>query len=676
MLAAVLYGGAEVQEELVQRTGQMTAEANLHRAGHYLSTGNCQAAESICREVIARTAGHAGAHHLLGMVLLRMNRPEEACEHVQTVLAINPSDPSAHANLGMAQRALGRLAEALESFDRALAQAPDFVAVLIERGNLLLDLGRFEAALDSFTRALQFEPRNVYALNGCGNARLELGAALQALNDFDRALLELPQAAWLQANRATALANAGRPSESLSACDAVLAVDPANAAAHHTRGDALQDLRHFPEAVAAYDRALKLEPARARAWYNRGRAQIYDNQWPEAVVSYDHALQLAEARRGCPAPINRTEAWVNRGSALHLLGQLTAAQDSFRRALRLEPGHAEAHVNLAQTLLLGGDFAGGWREYEWRWRAKKGEARRHESHPLWLGDAPLDGTSLLLHAEQGFGDTLQFCRFATTLAERGARVLLEVQEPLHGLLQSLLGVTAVFARGQPLPPFQYQCPLLSLPLCLRTTVTDIPARTPYLRADAHRVRDWQARMGPAERLRVGLVWSGGFIQRHPEHWAVSRRRNLPLHLLQPLANAQVEFYSLQKGEAAEAEWAELRSQAWDGPQLIDWTSQLQDFSDTAALIENLDLVISVDTATAHLAGALGKPVWILNRFDSCWRWLLNRTDTPWYPTARLYRQPAPGKWQEPILQIRDDLRQLSGSWNGLNTTAVKHAGLP
>ena len=264
---------------------------------------------------------------------------------------------------------------------------------------------------------------------------------------------------------------------------------------------------------------------------------------------------------------------------------------------------------------------------------------------------------MLLHAEQGLGDTLQFCRYVKWVAERGARVILEVQEPLTALLSGLEGAAQVVARGDALPAFDYYCALMSLPLAFKTTLGSIPAEVPYVRTSPEKQRFWQDTLGEKSKRRVGLVWSG-FRANQPELWALNNRRNIPLAKFASLKHPDIEFYSLQKGQPAQSELADLLAQGWRGPHLIDWTHLLEDFSDTAALIEQMDLVISVDTSTAHLAGALGKPVWILNRFDSCWRWLRERADSPWYPSARLYRQERYGDWDGVLQKVARDLAAL------------------
>jgi hypothetical protein len=310
------------------------------------------------------------------------------------------------------------------------------------------------------------------------------------------------------------------------------------------------------------------------------------------------------------------------------------------------PDYADAHFNLAASLLLVGQFDEGWREYEWRWKQEKKKPHlRGFSQPLWDG-GDIGDRILLLHAEQGLGDTLQFCRYVPAIAA-GRRVVLEVQRPLVPLLAGLPGLERIVAQGDPLPPFDLHCPLLSLPLVLGTTLETIPGQTPYLRADPQRTAAWRERVGQLDGLKVGLVWAGN------QAMSGDRRRSARLELFSELADLPgVSFVSLQKGPAAS-------QSPPSGLILHDWTDDLQDFGETAALIEALDLVIGVDTAVVHLAGALGRPVWLLNRFDRCWRWLLNRDDSPWYPTLRQFRQSQPGDWRGVLREVRAELQTCS-----------------
>jgi tetratricopeptide (TPR) repeat protein len=511
--------------------------------------------------------------------------------------------------------ALGRPEAALASLERALALRPQLPTAWCERGRVLRLLRRLEPALASYERAIAMHPMLAEALNGRGNVLQELGRHGAALESYERALAINPQMADAYNNRGGALQRLGRHAEAVGSLEQALALKPHFPEAFNNLGNALTELGRFEAALEKYDAALALRPR------------------------YAHALN-------------------SRANALRCLNRIPESLASFAQALEVAPDHAPGHANRAQVLLLAGDFERGWEEYEWRWRLGNDRpAGREPPQPRWRGDQALKGRTILLHAEQGLGDTIQFCRYAPLVAAAGATVILEVPRPLVALLRSLPGVSALISEGDPLPPFELHAPLMSLPFAFATRLESIPASIPYLRADPQRLRTWQDRLGARTRPRVGVVWSGGFRADQPGLWAVNARRNVSLALLEPLKHPGIEFYSLQKGEPAEAELASLVSCGWPGPRLEDFTAELSDFADTAALIEQLDLVISVDTSTAHLAGALGKPVWILNRYDSCWRWLCDRSDSPWYPTARLYRQERPNEWGSVIERVRSDLHR-------------------
>lgn len=483
----------------------------------------------------------------------------------------------------------------------------------------------------------------------------------------------------------------GNATAALSACEAALAIDPRNAGACQTQGDALHDLGRYGEAVAAYDRCLALNAGHFVAWCNRGSALLHSRRFEEAVASYDRALTLQ--RKFANPHLNRgaalqelgrfdaalesfdraialepalASAHANRGCTLDCLGRPQEALASCERAIALEPDYATAHLNRAMALLRLGRFPEGWAEYEWRWRNAQSTLvrdRRQSCAPLWSGRESLAGKTILLQAEQGYGDTLQFCRYARLAGERGAKVVLEVHPALKRVLSGLEGVAQVVARGEPTPDVDFQCPLMSLPLAFGTTLDTIPSGLRYLSGEPQLREQWRLRLGERRGFRVGLVWSGGFRTHEPEYWSANARRNIELERLTELEHPRIEYVSLQKSQPAEAGPQGQRRQAVTSgaggtPRLVDHTRDLSDFAQTAALIENLDLVISVDTATAHLAAALGKPTWILSRFDGCWRWLLGRSDSPWYPSVRLFRQQAPGVWDDALRQVREELFRL------------------
>jgi hypothetical protein len=340
--------------------------------------------------------------------------------------------------------------------------------------------------------------------------------------------------------------------------------------------------------------------------------------------------------------------------------RLSEALASYDTAIALKPDYAFAYVNRALARLLAGEYGQGFADYEWRWKETSGwivNEARNFSQPLWLGQEDLTGKTILLQSEQGYGDIIQFCRYARFIEQRGAKVIFEIPKALSPLLEGLCGVAKLVIHGEPLPPFDYYCPLLSLPLAMKTTLSSVPSEVPYLANGEARLRNWRHRIGERRRMRVGLVWSSGIRPTRPDLLS-NLRRNVPLAKFASFKHLNIEFFSLQKGQPAEAELSELVARAWKGPDIKDFTNDIHDFADTAAFIEQLDLVISVDTATAHLAGALGKPVWILLRFDACWRWLLDRNDSPWYPTARLYRQERPGDWDGVVRRVESDLVRL------------------
>lgn len=452
---------------------------------------------------------------------------------------------------------------------------------------------------------------------------------------------------------------------------AAIRLRPDHAEAWSNLGLALQAQRRLPEAEAAQQQALRLAPDFPDAHNNLGLAQYEQGRPAEAENSFRGALRLRPAypnamlnlgialqslnrleeaetcyRDGLAQGADPGRALNNLGLLLQEQGRTADAEAACRAALAHRPGQPDARTNLALILLLRGAYEEGWREYEARWQvASMTSAVRGFTQPQWTGDMPLAGRTILLHAEQGFGDTLQFCRYAPLVAEAGARVLLEAPPALCRLLGSLAGVARVIPAGDDLPPFDLHCPLMSLPLAFGTTLATIPRTVPYLQADPAQLGAWRTALAALPGRRVGLVWGGSSRLGQPHAVAVDRRRSMPLSALAPLASIpDCSFVSLQLGPPAS-------QPPPAGLHLHDPTASLNDFADTAALVEALDLVISVDTAVAHLAGALGKPVWLLNRFDTCWRWLVGRDDSPWYPTLRQFRQPAPGDWATPVAQV-------------------------
>jgi Flp pilus assembly protein TadD len=409
-----------------------------------------------------------------------------------------------------------------------------------------------------------------------------------------------------------------------------------DAAFHNNLGGAYHALRRIPEAIVCYRRALELKPDYAEAHNNLGIVLKDQGRLDEAVACYRRALELKP---------DYAEAHNNLGALLNDKGKLDEAVACFRRALELKPDFAEARGSQSLMSLLTGDFERGWADYEWRWKTKQCP-RRDFSQALWDGQ-PLEGRTILLHAEQGLGDCIQFVRYVPLVKQRGGAVIVECPKPLLSLLTSCAGIDRLVGRGDELPAFDVQAPLLSLPGIFQTALRDIPATIPYLFADPSLVERWRQELGGIAGSKIGMAWRGS-----PEH-RNDRARSIPLSCFEPLAGVPgIHLVSLQKGAGAE----ELQEARGRFP-VTDVGSRLEDFMDTAAVMVNLDLAITCDTAVAHLAGALGLSVWVAIPFAPDWRWLLDRSDSPWYPTMRLFRQDRRGDWQGVFRGIEAALRE-------------------
>jgi len=575
------------------------------------------------------------AHSNRGNVLAALGRRAGALASFDRAIALRPDYAEAHYNRGNLLYTLKRYEEALKSHDRAVAIRPDYVDALTNRGATLHMLDRDDEGLASIDRALALDPDNAEALTNRGVALNALKRYAEALIGYERALALCPDHAEALTNRGVALHELGRLDEALKSYDHALELRPDDAEALSNRGHTLHELERYEDSLASCDRALLLQPDLADAHCNRGNALNALQRFDEALVSYDQALALRP---------DNAKALTNRGIALHALKRFDDELASYARALAVEPDYADAHFNSGWCRMLHGDFR-AFKDYEWRWKIDRlKSSKRNFAQPHWTAADDGANKTVLLHAEQGFGDTIQFCRYAPLVAQRVGRLILEVQEPLRDLVGVLPGVTQVVSRGEALPDFDVHCPLLSLPLLMETELATIPSQVPYLGASPQGVAEWGARLGSRSRPRIGLAWSG-----NPTH-KNDRNRSAALAALLPLLGLDATYVSLQPSvRAADAELLRNRD-------IVHFGEQLRDFSDTAALIANLDLVISVDTAVAHLAGALAKPVWVLLPFVPDWRWLLDRDDSPWYPTMRLFRQDQSRTWDNVIARVSARLR--------------------
>lgn len=484
------------------------------------------------------------------------------------------------------------------------------------------------------TLALQENRDDAEAMKVLSGVRYMEGRFDEALGLLRRAAALAPDDARVHANMGSLLARLERSEEAIACYRTALGLAPEYAEAHYNLGATLAAADRHEEALASYDRALALVPRHGKALVNRGGSLSALNRHEEAIACYDRVLandpQFAEAE-------------TNRGTALQWLNRVDEALARYDTAIAIRPQDAYAHWNKGLAALYRGDYETGWREYEWRWKkpdfAPNG---RDFTEPRWTGEAEIAGKTILLFSEQGLGDTIQFCRYAALVAKLGATVLLEVQPPLKPLLKSLGGVARVFARGEPLPPFDLQCPIMSLPLAFKTDASSIPAEVPYLAPSPEKTALWRARLGPRTKPRIGLAWTGNPTQKNDRNRSTQFARLLPL-----VRDPRFEFHVLQK-DIRETDRAAVASV----PELHIHGEALNDFDDTAALVSEMDLTISVCTSIVHLAGALAKPAWAMLTFSPDWRWLMDRADSPWYPSARLFRQRKTGDWDELVARVK------------------------
>ena len=541
-----------------------------------------------------------------------------------------------HSGLGYECQRHGRLDDAVACYRMALGLKPNSAGAHNSLGTTLAQQGLLEEAVQCFRNALGFDPDYSDAYANLGTALQRQGLLQEAIACFGKALDVNPTSADAHNNLGSAFGKQGRAAEEVACYRRAIDLKPDYVEAHYNLGNALQQQDRLDEAVVCYLRAIDLNPTYTIALNNLGTTFQQQERLDDAVVCYRRAIHL---RPDWP------EAHNNLGTALRQQALLDQAMVSYRTAIDIKPDYPEAHTNLAMALLPRGNLAEGWEEYEWRWKMPRMiNERRNFTQPQWRGEAAT-GRTLLIYAEGGFGDTLQFCRYAPLAAARGLRVIVEAPRPLVRLLRSLSGVDLVVATGEKLPPFDLQCPMLSMPLALGTTVDTIPSAKSYLHADAAQVAALRVRLAAManQGRRIGLVWAGS-----PKPAMDCRRSLSPARLAILGELSGLHFFNLQK----------VGPSMTTAFQLTNLMDEMADFADTAALIANLDLVISVDTAVAHLAAALGKPVWLLDRFDPCWRWLVGRRDSPWYPTLRLYRQPRPGDWDSVAADVTNDLRSL------------------
>ncbi len=595
-------------------------------------------AEEIYRAILAVQPEHPGALHLTGVIDIQRNNPAAAVEKIGAALRLNPRAAPFHGNFATALQTLGRRDEAETHYREAVRLDPAYADAHNNLGALLEKSGRHAEAIASYRAALAARP-------GFAEAHCNLGQLLRTTGVLDEAIQHLNAAIKLRPDYADAhrglgmaLGRQNKHDQAIVALRKAIELRPQDAEAHNQLGNRLKATGELDAAESAYRKALALRPDFVDVHNNLGNIYFRRGRLQDAETCYRRALELRP---------NYPDGYGNLGIVHMGRCRYDEAVVSLRRALELRPNYPEAMCNLSQALLVLGQFKEGWERYESRWRLPAMPARPFRQ-PWWHGEELL-GRTLLLHVEQGLGDAIQFARYAPIVKALGADVILETPRELMRLFAPLArqGIRLV-QRGVALPHFDLHCPLLSLPGALGCGVTEIPAAVPYLQADDAAIQGWRQRLGTGPELKIGLVWAG-----NPQHGNDHNRSFRPLAFKPVTAVPGARFFSLQK-QRRPGDDADLAALGAIG----DVTEALQDFTDTAAALAALDLLIAADTSIVHLAGALARPVWMMTPFSPDWRWLLGRDDTPWYPTMRLYRQPREKDWASVMARVAQDVAAL------------------
>ncbi|MGB6536395.1 MAG: tetratricopeptide repeat protein [Xanthobacteraceae bacterium] len=585
------------------------AERNFNAGVHYLRSKQLDAAQRSFTEVLKTAGNHVPTLvnlALIGFAKGDMNNSEKYLRQ-----AINVDEHNADTNLLLSRVLLAqrRFHEAVRVLDDAGHINPSLIEVHCNKAAALNEIGDYEAAKESAVLALRLNSRHPDSNLNLANIVFNMGDYTAACESYRR----------------------------------TLGFDPANIGAQLGLGNSLVKLGKYAEALAALDLLIERNPAVAGAFLARGNAYADTKRYAEALRDYERVLALHP---------DLAQAWVSRGTVLFSLNRDSEALECFDKALVLDENGADANWNKALLKLARGEYEEGWLLYEWRWKSKYCLSPvRNFEQPLWLDDADIFGKTILIHAEQGLGDTIQFSRYLNLLKDKKCSVIFEVGKPLVSLFRSQHPDLEILAAGNAIPPFDVHCPLMSLPLAFKTTLQSIPTMIPYIFASESKKNEWTDRLGPKSKRRIGLAWSG-----NPRFAGGNdTARPVPLSVLASILRDDIEWHRLQT-DLRPADQETLRNQS----VIKDHSSVIADFSDTAALIGELDLVISIDTSIAHLAGALGKPVWVMLSFHSDFRWLRDRSDSPWYPTARLFRQRSDGDWNDVMARIAEALKGLGG----------------
>lgn len=574
-----------------------------------------------------------------GLSCLQAEQYGQAEEKFRACLERVPDRVPTLVNLAATLVRRGKYDEAGKVCQHVLTLDAHSAEAWLNLGLVAMARSQTDEAAKCFKHAAYIEPANIEAQSWLGTALHRMGRNIEALSAYEQALSHVPDNASLWSDKGALLCVLKRPEEARAACEQALALDSGSAVAWANLGGALHALHCYAEAVDAYDNAIRLQPADAAMWSCLGNALLNAHRCDESLEACERALSL---------DIDHAPAWSNLGCVLGALGRPVQAQDAFEKALRIQKEYPDARWNLGLVQLQLGNYGEGWKNHESRWARDGSEPCRHGRIPRLENLDEATGWTVLVWSEQGLGDTLQFCRYLPLLAARGVNVIFEVPRLLTNLMTSLYRGT-VIAQGDTVPPAHFQIPLMSLPCLFGTRLDSVPADIPYLACDPRHQAFWRHRLGTGMAMRIGLAWSG-----NPDQFN-GCNGSMPLHEMAPLLGLEVQLHGVQK-DVPSSDLAYLEAH----PQIRSHHAQLDDFAETAALVDEMDLVISVGAPVAHLSGALGKPVWILLPYVADYRWLMDRSDSPWYPNARLFRQVAPGDWASVMQAVVAALQNWSG----------------
>ncbi len=613
------------------------AHNNLGIALH--ESGKIDEAIKCYKKAIKLKPNYSTTYFNLGNTLKQQGKLEGAVVNYKKAIELNPNDATIYGNLGNTFKEQGKLDEAVECYKQASRLNPDNAEFHCNLGAALQESGALTEAILSYNEAVKLDPNYAMAFSNLGSALQEAGKPEEAISSYERAIEIKPDYSEAHNNLGTSLLENGKPEEAITSHMKSIEIKPDCAEAHNNLGIALMKLGKFDNAITCYKKALLLKPDYAEAHNNLGTALMKQSKFDAAIISHKKAIELKP---------DYAEAYNNLGTVHNGSGKPADAIACYKHAIELNPNYTMAHLNMAFALLLTENFKKGWQEYEWRLRLK-GHTPKISQKPLWDGSS-LNGKSILIYTEQGLGDSIQFIRYLPMVKARGGFVIVECQRSFCRLFRNCDGIDEIVemeSNNKSSMQFDVHTPLLSLPGIFDVSMDSILPNVPYIKSDPVLISQWHTKFDNDNNFKIGIVWAG-----NPKH-KNDCNRSCSLKDFAHLTSIHgLTFYSLQKGQAS----VEVNNPP-TGMKIINLTNELNDFADTAAAIINLDLVISVDTSVAHLAGAIGKPVWTLLPFVPDWRWFLMRNDSPWYPSMRLFRQNKLNDWQDVFDQVKIALTQ-------------------